>query len=276
MILDIKYKNKYKIFDMHTHAYPDNIADKARINLGKFYDLHINHSPTMQALTDMQKNSGSSGFCLFSVATSPEQVIKINNWLYESKINYSSENFKIECFASMHQDVDDKDKLTEVERVIKLGFKGIKIHPDIQQVDADSEKLFALYEAIEGRISLYLHAGDARYNFSLPEKIIKIKKRYPNLKIIAAHLGGYQKWDSFEEMYGGKNIYIDTSSALWAMDLERAREIILNYDTDKIFFATDYPVMSIEEELALLQKLELNDDVLEKILFKNAANFFEI
>lgn len=267
------YKNKYKIFDMHTHAYPDGIAEKARINLENFYNFEVYHSPTVKALTDMQRLYGSSGFCLFSVATAPEQPVKINNWLHKIMDEYSGGDLAVACFASMQQDMGDKEKRAEVERVIDLGFKGVKIHPDIQRVETDSESLFAIYEAIEGRIALYIHAGDARYDFSSPKKIAKIKKRFPNLTIIAAHLGGYQRWEEFEEVYGEKNIYFDTSSALWAMNPERAREIILSYDCEKIFFGTDYPVKSIGEELELLEKLELSDEILEKILYKNASKF---
>ena len=257
-----------RIFDIHTHAYPDEIAEKACINLGKFYDFTVDNKGTVKDLIDSEKEGGSSGIALFSVATAPEQVVKINNWLNDVKNKYASNNLKIICFAAMHKDFENK--ADEIERTLALGFKGVKIHPDIQQTDIDSEKLLPLYEMIEGRAVMYFHAGDERYDYSLPEKIIKIKKNFPKLDIIAAHLGGYQKWETFEKTYSEKNIYIDTSSALWAMPAEQARKIIINYDSDKILFGTDYPVKRVVDELEYIDKLNLSDDLLEKILYKNA------
>lgn len=263
-----------KIFDVHTHAYPDEIAEKACINLGRFYEFTVYNKGTVKALIESEKKGGSLGFALFSVATSPEQVVKINNWLNEEKNKYYDNNMKIVCFAAMHHDFEDKSG--EVERTLAMGFKGVKIHPDIQQIDADSEKLMPLYEAVEGRAIMYIHAGDSRYDYSLPEKIVRIKKLFPKLEIIAAHLGGYQKWETFEKTYRNKNIYIDTSSTFWAMPNERAREIILNYDSDKILFGTDYPVSTVKTEFECLLRLGLDDDLLEKILYKNAERLFDL
>ncbi|MCL2771756.1 MAG: amidohydrolase [Oscillospiraceae bacterium] len=261
-----------KIFDAHTHAYPDDIAEKACINLGKFYEFTVHNAGTVDALIKSEKESGSSGFALFSVATSPEQVIKINNWLDEVKIKYSDESMKIVCFTAMHHDF--ADKAGEVDRTLAMGFKGVKIHPDIQQIDIDSEKLMPLYETLQGCGIMYFHAGDSRYDYSLPEKIVKIKKLFPRLEIIAAHLGGYQRWETFEKIYRDKNIYIDTSSTSWAMPLERAREIIINYDPERILFGTDYPVSTAKTECEYIDKLRLNYNLTEKILYANAEKLF--
>jgi predicted TIM-barrel fold metal-dependent hydrolase len=269
----IKNMQKFKLFDSHTHAYPDEIAEKARINLAKFYDFDVPNVPTVAELINSQKESGSSGFALFSVATNPEQVIKINNWLASVKnANENIKDIKIILFAAMHQDLENK--AAELERVLKLGFKGVKIHPDIQQVDIDSPKLMDLYESAEGRAMIYFHAGDERYDYSLPEKIIKIKEMFPKLEIIAAHLGGYQKWETAITVYKNQDIYFDTSSALWALPPCEARRIIINYNPDKILFGTDYPIRRVRDELGYLEKLNLSGDLLEKILYKNAAKLF--
>lgn len=265
--------HKFKIFDSHTHAYPDEIAEKARINLGKFYDFNVSNSPTVAELINSQKESGSSGFTLFSVATSPEQVVKINNWLYS--IKNDNQDLKIVLFAAMHQDFNNK--ASELERVLSMGFKGVKIHPDIQQVDIDSPKLMDLYAtAAESRAIIYFHAGDNRYDYSLPEKIVKIKELFPKLEIIAAHLGGYTKWATAIKIYKNQDIYFDTSSSLWALPPDEAREIIINYNPDKILFATDYPIRRVKDELSYLEKLNLSDDLLEKILYKNAERLFDL
>ena len=43
---------------------------------------------------------------------------------------------------------------------------------------------------------------------------------------------------------------------------------------DKIIFATDHPVLSVERCLAEAQQLDLREGVLDKFLYQNAANLF--
>jgi len=168
------------------------------------------------------------------------------------------------------------DKTAELERILTMGFKGVKIHPDIQRVDIDSPKLMDLYAAAENRAIIYFHAGDDRYDYSLPEKIIKIKQTFPKLNVIAAHLGGYKKWENVNNIYKDYDVYVDTSSALWVLPPNEAREIIINYNPDKILFATDYPVRRVKDELEYIERLNLSDDLLEKILYKNAERLFNL
>lgn len=258
-----------KIFDIHTHAYPDAIAHKAVASLGEFYNFNLNAEGTVGELISMQKQGGSSGFLVFSVATSPDQVQKINNFLLSVKEKHSSPEMKIECFAAMHQEYADIP--AEIERIISLGFKGVKLHPDIQKIDVDSPLLFPLYEYIEGRLPLYLHAGDSRYDYSAPEKIVKIKKRFKNLTIISAHLGGYQKWEKFTANYLDSDVLLDTSSTLWASNAKTARDIIRFHGAERVLFGTDYPIGTVAREYELLSRLELSESEYEMILYQNAA-----
>lgn len=258
-----------KIFDMHTHAYPDTIARKAVASLGEFYNFTLTAEGTVGELISMEKQGGSCGFLVFSVATSPDQVQKINNFLLSVKEKHSAPDMRIECFAAMHQDCADKQK--EIERIISLGFKGIKLHPDIQKIDIDSPFLYSLYEYIEGKLPIYLHAGDSRYEYSAPEKIVKIKKRFKNLTVIAAHLGGYQKWDRFTANYLDSDVLLDTSSTLWASNAKTARDIIRFHGAERVLFGTDYPIGTVAREYELLSRLDLTDSEYELILYQNAA-----
>ena len=58
------------------------------------------------------------------------------------------------------------------------------------------------------------------------------------------------------------------------MPAERAREIIINYDPDRILFGTDYPVSTVKQEREYFDRLRLNDSLTEKILYKNAERLF--
>ncbi len=267
----------YKIFDIHTHTYPEAISEKAVKNLGAFYNFNVEGKGTYADLKENGEANGVCGFLLFSVATNAHQVEKVNNSIAALAEKSREEGFETVGFAGIHQDFPDF--AAEIDRAEKLGLKGVKIHPDIQGVDIDSPRMEELYEIIEGRMPLYLHMGDNRpeYRFSEPKKLAKMLDKYPRLEVVAAHLGGYRAWDeALSELAGRPNVWYDTSSALWAMTPERAKELILAYGTDRVMFGTDYPVMNTAGELERFFKIELSEKQREDILYNNAKRFLKL
>ena len=79
----------YKIIDIHTHIYPEKIAEKACSALGKFYDFPIQGKATYRDIKaqslgfekaisaeDLSNSALIAGFVLLNAATSPHQVQK--------------------------------------------------------------------------------------------------------------------------------------------------------------------------------------------------------
>ena len=267
----------YKIFDIHTHIYPEAIADKATKNLGNFYNFHVDGAGILEDLEKTSKEGGVSGFLLLSVATNTHQVEKVNTTTAECVKKASENGFIAAGFAGIHQDYQDMER--EVSRISELGLKGIKIHPDIQGVDIDDNRLLALYEIIEGKMPLYLHMGDDRpqYRYSEAKKLLKVLKMFPKLEVVAAHLGGYKAWDdAIEYLAGLENVWFDTSSALWAMSAERADYIISKLGTERMMFGTDYPTVTAKDELERFFKLRLSEKQKEDILYNNAVGFLRL
>lgn len=266
-----------KIFDIHTHIYPEKIAAKASRNLGAFYEFTVQGEGTYAALESSSAPCGVRGFLLLGVATNPTQVESVNNFIAETVKTSRSRGFFTYGFLGMHQDFHDF--AAELDRCTALGLSGVKLHPDIQRVDIDDRRLFELYSAIEGRLPLYLHMGDDRpqYQYSSPDKLAHILDEFPRLTVVAAHLGGYKAWDAAVPLLEHReNVYFDTSSALWAMSTERANEIISHLGTERVMFGTDYPVKNTDEEVQRVLALRLTDDELEDIFWNNAARFLHI
>lgn len=271
-----------KIFDIHTHIYPDMVAQKAIDSLSRFYEFERLYGflpsgkGTMEDLYDSCLKSNVCGTLMLCVATNPKQVCHINDFMADIVKKYTSDTFTAVGFAGIHQDFPEIAK--ETERIAALGLKGIKIHPDIQGVNIDDNRLMELYEAIEGKMPLYVHLGDMRdeYQFSATERLAKIKKRFPNLEVVAAHLGGYTAWDKIGLLTDFDNIWFDSSSALWVIDPIYAKSVMEVLGTKRIMFGTDYPVAYENEELERFMKVELDDDVRADILYNNAARFLNL
>ena len=266
-----------KIFDIHTHIYPEKIAAKASVNLGKFYNFVVEGEGTYSHLEKQGSEYGVGGFLILGVATNPTQVTSVNDFIAET-VNKSRENgYETVGFMGIHQDT--ADFAAALDHAVSIGLKGVKIHPDIQGVDIDDKRLYELYYLIEGKMPIYFHMGDDRpeYRFSSPAKLDKILKQFPRLSVGAAHLGGYKAWEEAMPLLAGKeNVWYDTSSALWAMTPEYGRHVVSKIGTERLMFGTDYPVKTTGEELDRLYKLNLSEDVLEDVLWNNAQRFINL
>ena len=266
----------YKIFDIHTHTYPPAIAEKAVTNLNAFYEFVSEGKGIYDELEAEWSRNGGVGMLLFSVATNAHQVEKVNSSIAELVKHSQSRGFKTRGFAGMHQDFTNME--AEIDRIESIGLEGVKIHPDIQGVNIDDPRMYKLYEIIEGRMPVYFHMGDNRpqYRFSETDRLVKVKKDFPKLRVVAAHLGGYKAWEEAHKLAELEDVWYDTSSALWAMTPEYAGEIIHMLGTDRVMFGTDYPVKLPRDEIARLLAIDLTEKEREDIFYNNAKRFLNL
>ena len=69
---------------------------------------------------------------------------------------------------------------------------------------------------------------------------------------------------------------LDCSSSFFYISMETAKELILRYGTDRVLFATDYPMWNAKTEIDTLLKMELSDSDYEKIFSKNAMEVYKL
>jgi len=258
-----------KIIDTHAHVFPDKIAHKAVFGICDFYDFPREEG---QAGTyeDLKKSSCEIGVdyhVVCSTATTKEQVESINTWISTLPCETTI------ALGTIHPDYENI--YDEIERIISLGLKGIKLHPDFQKFYVDDKKVFKIYEAAEGRLPILMHSGDYRYDFSSPKRISNILKEFPKLDVIAAHLGGYSRWEDVKKFLLGKRVWFDTSSSLWFMKNKEAIEIIRAHGTDKIMYGTDYPIRHPKRELDKFNELDLTQKEREDIFFNTASKLYK-
>lgn len=252
-----------KIIDIHTHAFPDKIAEKAVIQLENFYHIEIPNHGDMESLLTSADVVGVEKIALHVAATKPSQVEVSNSWVG------GVISGRIIGFGSLHPDYSDF--AAELDRMVDLGLKGIKFHAELQGFALDDPRMWPIYEAIGERLIVMFHVGDTKSTLSAPAKVAKVLDAFPKLRVIAAHLGGYESWPEAEEYLYGRDLYIDTSSALWCMSPEEAARIIYAHGVDKVLFGSDYPVSTPKDELARLNQLPLKEEEKRKILWDNAA-----
>lgn len=254
-----------KVIDIHAHIYPQKIAEKASETIGNFYDIPMSHDGTVDKLLERGKVAGIDLFVVHSVATDPKQVETVNNYIAGTVAEHPG---KLLGFATMHPDYEQIDK--EIDRIMSLGLRGVKIHPDFQKFSIDSAEAFRIYEVIEGRLPILIHTGDYRYNYSKPQSVLNALKTFPKLQVIGAHFGGWSLWEEGCETLAGSAAYVDTSSSLYALKPEQANRLIHEIGVDRVLFGTDYPMWDPAEEMERFRQIGLNEEESEKILHLNA------
>ena len=261
--------NTERIINMHTHIFPSKIAEKAVGAIGDFYDIKMQIKGTPEFILEDGKNINVEKYLVSSTATTAHQVQSINNFIAESKDEHS----EFIGFGSLHPDFEDIPG--EIDRMISLGLKGIKLHPDFQKFNIDDEIAYPIYEAAQGRMPILFHTGDNRYDFSSPVRLFNILEKFPKLIAIAAHLGGYRRWDDAKVYIGHPRLYIDTSSALMFVEPNYASDIIHSHGVERVFFGTDSPMWRHKDELDRFNRLSITPEERKMILSDNAISFFK-
>ncbi len=264
---------KYYCIDFHCHIYPEKIADRAVLGTDTFYGLHSECKGTAADLLEIGAKAGVDHFLVQSVATTPHQVLSINEFIADA-VNQSGSKFT--GFGTLHP--NSSDIKGDFEHLKSLGLKGVKLHPDIQQFKIDDYRCLKIYELCEqDNYPILMHTGDRRFDYSNPNRMLPIMNIYTGLTVVGAHLGGWSIWDeAAEKLSSLPNFYVDCSSCFRFMSKQKARELIHLWGAEKVLFGTDYPMRSQEAELSAIFDLGLDELEYECILNMNAKKILNL
>lgn len=260
------------IVDCHCHIYPEKIAQKAVESIGKFYDLPMSYNGTAAQMLQKSREAGITHSVVFSVATTPHQVASINSFIADEV----SKEKSLVGLGAAHP--DSEDQRADIDSIVSLGLKGVKLHPDIQRFAIDDPRCTEIYELCRERgLTLLVHMGDLRYDYSSPKRLIPVLEKFPGLRVIGAHLGGWSIWKDAEEALSRfKDFRVDCSSSLAFLDKAEAVRIIRAYGAERVLFGTDYPMWEYNTELQRFYDLGLSEEEQELILYRNAMEIFDI
>ena len=259
-----------KFIDIHTHVYPDAIAKKAADNVRNFYHIGRDMDGTPAMLLQRGKLAGITQYVILPVAIRPENVSSINHFILEQVRSHP--NFV--GFGTVHAGMEHIGDAAE--EIGKSGLKGIKLHPDCQKFDIDDPRLYPMYEAIEGKMPVFLHMGDKRYDYSHPARLRRVLELFPRLEAMAAHFGGYSMYETACRELKDTNCIMDVSSSLMFMESGEAEHYINLYGAERMAFGTDYPVWDPVEEVERFLGLDLTPEQQEQIAWKTATRFLQL
>ena len=257
--------------DVHTHVWPDHIADAVLQGMVKEFGYAAVSANTVDAVKAHMRASGVDKSVVLGVTDRVSQVRPANDWLI------SIQDDMLVPFGAIHPDMDDMPG--EARRLRENGIKGIKLHPLVNKFFPDDPKMFPLYEEMGESLVLEIHsgrwpqtkAGDTIY--SAPDRIMNLVRQFPKLKVVALHLGGFYMLDEAErEVIGRDNVLIDTTwpPSIGEVGAKTLTAIINKHGAEKVCFGTDYPLASQEEDAKFIDSLSIPDAAKERILGENA------
>lgn len=277
------------IIDIHVHTFPDKIAKTAIQKITSNSPAKAFTDGTQDGLISSMNDSGIKYSVVQPVATSPSQVVHINDSAI--KINNNFKNTGVFSFGAIHPDFEDYH--SELKRISDAGIKGVKLHPVYQGVNIDDSRYIKILER-SGELGLIIliHAGwDIGFpgaEQALPEKIYKAIKSSGPATFILAHMGGWKCWDDAEKLFStNSDVYIDTAFSLGLVNTNDGRylnmlsekdfiRIVKNFGTDRVLFGTDSPWSPQSKEIDSIKNLPLTEKEKSAIFYENAAKLLKI
>lgn len=258
--------------DAHAHIYPDEIAGKASDATAVFYDLAMHCDGKLDTLEARGKLAGIEKHIVLGVAVTPGRVEGINNYLMRMVAQRPD---LLIGFGAIHPDCPDVRG--EIRRIRAGGLKGVKMHADMQAIALDGAGVKRVLGILaEENMPVMLHMGDPRYEYSAPGQLRKTLLAVPEVKVIAAHFGGWQMWDeAWRELADLDNVWVDTSSSLYHFTPEQGAALLRRYRTDRVLFATDFPMWDPVIERQRFDALPLTDAERQAIGRENILAFLK-
>lgn len=255
-----------RIIDVHAHAWPDSVAEKAVGSLARQGGLTPLYDGTIAGLTAEMDRCGISAAIVQPVATKASQVTGINDWVA------SVASTRILPFGAMHPDVEDP--AAEIERMAGLGLLGFKMHPEYQSFAPDEARLGPVYEAARAHnMTVFFHAGrDVSLEglHGTPEAFSAVLDGFPELRVVLAHLGGFREWSRVAEVLVGREVYLDTAYTLGHLPDAEFAEIVRAHGTHRVMFGSDGPWTDAAAEIPWLKSMPFAEREIEAILGGNA------
>jgi uncharacterized protein len=169
---------------------------------------------------------------------------------------------------------DREGAAREIRRCVKdLGFVAVKCHTighSLNPNGADAQVIFETAQDLD--VPVMVHIATFGIPMSAPGHLIPLAKRYPNLKIIAAHMGaatlsGDVVWIAEDH----PNIFLETS---WAMGPDIAWAV-KTLGADRVMIGTDHPT-NVAVEITKVREMGVSDKDAEMVLGGTATRVFRL
>lgn len=176
----------------------------------------------------------------------------------------------------------------------ELGLKGIKLMPMYAGFRPDDSLLDPLWKyASDHQLPVLLHTGttfisQAPLECTLPRHLDPVAIRFPEVKIIMAHLGHPYEGECVAVIRKHPHVYADISALYYRpFQLYQSLMLVQEYGVwHKLLFGTDYPFTTVDSTLSGLRGLNnqlagtslprLNEEKMEEMIFRDTLSLLNL
>ncbi len=271
------------MIDIHTHVFPEKIAARTIAKLALAGNVKPYSDGTKEGLLSFMRKSGVQYSFIMPVVTNPSQEETINRVAIET--NEQGDECGVYSFGGIHPDNENYKEI--ICKLADNGVKGIKIHPQYQEVPIDDIRYLRIIGcASEHGLIVLTHGGyDPGYpsdpqQVSSPKRIRHVLDEVKPTCLIAAHMGGWSAWDEVEEYLVGQNVWFDTSVCMGprldangeirpntrVISDEQFCRIVRTHGADRVLFGSDYPWSEEAVSIEQIRESGLDQDEINLVL----------
>jgi predicted TIM-barrel fold metal-dependent hydrolase len=267
--------------DAHVHLFPDHLFSAVWLWFEQF-GWPVRYRLTSPEIIDFLLSRGVNHIVALHYAHKPGVARELNDYMAKLSQSHTGVTALATVFPG------EKHAPNILEDAFQSGLKGVKLHSHVQCFDMNGRQMNEIYEVCTAHQKpVIMHVGREPkspgylcdpYELCSSDKLERVLKEYPELKVCVPHLGA-DEFDAYRRMLVKyDNLWLDTTMTL-------ARYLPLDFfpdlsefRADRIIFGTDFPNLPYawDREIRTLIELNLPDAVLEKILGKNAIEFYSI
>jgi predicted TIM-barrel fold metal-dependent hydrolase len=248
------------IVDVHSHyfRYPEHFTEdfkqqSLRSRNGVEVDMTVRWDDYHSAALSCDKTIVFGGKAKLSGMWVPDQAVA----------EYVSQHSdRLIGFLSLDPMVKGwQDELEEGHK--NLGMKGIKLMPMYAGFKPDSRDIDHLWQyASKNGLPVLLHTGTtfidkAPLECTLPRLLDNVANRFPDVKMVLAHLGHPYEGECIATIRKHANVYADCSALHYRpFQLYHSLMLLQEYGVwDKLLFGTDFPFTTVDASLSGMRKL---------------------
>lgn len=178
---------------------------------------------------------------------------------------------------------DRKTAMAQIEEAKSLGMSMINLEPGMLPIPMhiDDRRIYPIYAYCEdNKIPVILMTGGNAgpdISYTAPEHLDRVLADFPQMTVVAAH--GSWPWvqETLHMALRRPNLYLSPDMYLHNLpgmeDYIRAANTFL---ADRFIFGTAYPLTPVKEYTEWFLTLPLKPEVMEKVLYKNAARLLKL
>lgn len=271
------------LFDVHTHFLPPRVMakvweqfDTAGPLIGRPWP--IRYRGTDEERVEILRGLGVRRFSALPYAHRPGIAEFLNGWAHDFA-DRVPEVLRCATFFP------EPEAAAYVGERIEAGVELFKVHVQVGAFDLRDPLLDPVWgQLAEAGTPIVVHAGAGPVpnEHTGPGPLRAVLERHPALCVIVAHLGAPEYASFLELVELGERVHLDTTMAFTDFFAQMGGAFPdallprLVEHADRILLGSDFPNIPYpyEHQLEVLDRLDLGDDWLRRVLWGNAVELF--